>query len=119
MKNENILKTKSYNFARRIIKLFKYLNDEKREFILSKQALRSGTGVGALVREAEYAQSKADFISKLSIALKEANETDYWLSLLKDEEYIAEENYQGISKDCVELIKLLTSTIKTTKKNHL
>ena len=117
MKKESILKIKSYNFARRIIKLYKYLNVEKQEFILAKQVIRPGTSVGALIREAEYAQSTADFISKFSIAIKEANETDYWLNLLKDEDYISQENYESISQDCVEIIKLLTSTIKTLKKN--
>ena len=117
MKAENILKTKSYDFARRIIKLVKYLNLEKKEFVLAKQILRSGTAIGALIREGEYAQSKPDFISKLSIALKEANETDYWLNLLKDEDFIAPENFTSIQNDCIELIKLLTATIKTTKQN--
>jgi len=77
MKKENVLKIKSFNFARRIIKLYKYLSTEKKEFVLSKQILRSGTAIGALIREGEYAQSKLDFISKLSMALKETNETDY------------------------------------------
>jgi len=117
MKKENILKIKSYDFARRIIKLVKYLNLEKKEFVLAKQILRSGTAIGALIREGEYAQSKSDFISKLSIALKEANETDYWLNLLKDEDFIAPENFENIQKDCIELLKLLTATIKTTKQN--
>ena len=80
--NKGPLWTKSFAFALRVVKLAKYLQEEKREFVLSKQVLRSGTAIGALVREAEHAQSKADFISKMSIALKEANETDYWLDLL-------------------------------------
>jgi four helix bundle protein len=79
---ENVIKTKSFAFALRVVKLAKYLQGEKKEYVLSKQALRSGTAVGALVREAEHAQSKADFINKMSIALKEANETEYWIELL-------------------------------------
>jgi len=117
MKKENVLKIKSFNFTRRIIKLYKYLSTEKKEFVLSKQILRSGTAIGALIREGEYAQSKLDFISKLSMALKETNETDYWLNLLKDENYITQENFENIQKDCIELLKLLIATIKTTKQN--
>ena len=114
---ENILKTKSYSFALRIVKLYKYLCTH-REFVLSKQVLRSGTAVGALVSEAEFGQSKADFISKLSIALKEANETLYWLNLLKDSNYLEEKMFQSIKPDIEELIKLLVSSIKTAKKNE-
>jgi len=90
---ESLLKIKSYAFSVRIVKLCQYLNKEKKEFLLSKQVLRSGTGIGALVREAEFGQSRADFINKLSIALKEANETSYWLSLLKDTGYIKDEEF--------------------------
>jgi len=89
---DNILTDKSYAFALRIIKLYKYLQNKK-EFILSKQLLRSGTAVGALIRESKFAQSKPDFIHKLSIALKEANETSYWLSLLNDSNYIQEKHF--------------------------
>lgn len=117
MKKENVLKSKSYDFARRIIKLYKYLVDKQKEFVLSKQVLRSGTSIGALIREGEYAQSKLDFISKLSISLKESSETEYWLSLLKDEGFIPQDNFESICDDCVEIIKLLTATIKTTKQN--
>ena len=113
---ENILKTKSYSFALRVVKLYKYLCT-RREYVLSKQVLRSGTAVGALVSEAEFGQSKADFISKLSIALKEANETLYWLNLLKDSEYLDEKMFQSIKPDIEELIKLLVSSIKTAKRN--
>ena len=116
---QNILRDKSYAFALRIIKLYKYLCSEKKEYVISKQVLKAGTSIGALVRESEFAQSKADFVSKLSIALKEANETDYWLSLLKDSEYITEEMYNSIAPDAVELIKMLTSSIKTAKNNQL
>ena len=112
---KSILCEKSYAFALRIIKLYKYLCSEKKEYVLSKQILKSGTSIGALVRESEFAQSKADFVSKLSIALKEANETDYWLSLLKDSEYITEQMFISIEPDAVELIKMLTSSIKTAK----
>ena len=85
---ENTVKNKSYAFALRVIKAYKYLGSEQREFVLSKQLLRSGTSIGALIREAEHAESKADFIHKMNIALKEANETEYWLMLLHDSEYI-------------------------------
>ena len=112
---ENILKTKSYAFALRVVKLYRYLCSHK-EYVLSKQVLRSGTAVGALVSEAEFGQSKADFISKLSIALKEANETLYWLSLLKDTGYIDEKMFESIKPDNEELIRLLVSSIKTAKK---
>lgn len=111
---ESVLKTKSYHFALEIITVVKELNEEK-EYILSKQMLRSGTAIGALIREAEFAQSRKDFISKLSIALKEANETDYWLSLLKDSNYITIEKYSKLNANILELIKLLVSSIKTSK----
>jgi four helix bundle protein len=114
---ENVLKAKSYAFALRVVKLYKYLCAHK-EYVLSKQVLRSGTAVGALVSEAEFGQSKADFISKLSIALKEANETLYWLSLLKDSEFIDEKMFKSIQPDAEELIKLLVSSINTAKKNN-
>ncbi|MDR0995184.1 MAG: four helix bundle protein [Tannerella sp.] len=118
---ENIAKEKSYRFALRCINAYKYLSTEKKEFILSKQALRSGTSVGALIREAEHAQSKLDFISKMSIALKEANETEYWLMLLKDSEYISQEGFNSIWKDCDELIRLLVTIVKSSKamKNEM
>lgn len=112
---ESILKAKSYEFAIRIVKLSQFLVSEHREFILSKQVLRSGTAVGALIREAEYGQSKADFRHKMAIALKEASETDYWLNLLRDPNYLTEKLFQSLSSDCIELIKLLTATVKTTQ----
>ena len=112
---KSILKDKSYLFAIRVVKLYQFLCNEKNEFVMSKQILRSGTAIGALVREAEFGQSKADFISKMSIALKEANETDYWLNLLKDTGDITDKMFESLSKDCVELIKILVSTVKTTK----
>jgi four helix bundle protein len=113
---ESIVRQKSYRFALRIIKAYKYLSEEQREFVLSKQVLCSGTSIGALVKEAEHAQSRADFVNKMNVALKEANETEYWLMLLKDSEYIDEKSFASIHQDCVELIKLLASIIKTTKE---
>ena len=101
------------------MKLAKFLQSEQKEFVLSKQVLRSGTAIGALVREAEHAQSKADFISKMSIALKEANETDYWLDLLHQSDYLTKDSYDSIHPDIQELIKLLVSIVKTSKGgNH-
>ena len=118
MKNENVIKEKTYAFALRMIRAYKYLTAEQKEFVLSKQMLRCGTAIGALVRESEFAQSPADFIHKLSIALKEANETEYWILLLKDSEYISETAFQSIHTECVEIIKLLTSIINTSKKKY-
>jgi four helix bundle protein len=115
MKEKNVVKEKAYTFALRIIKAYKYLSQEQREFVLSKQVLRSGTAIGALIWESEHAQSKADFISKMNIALKEANETEYWLMLLKDSEYLDEKTFKSIYKDCDELIRLLVSIVKTSK----
>ena len=115
MKENNVIKEKSYHFAIRIVKLYKYLSEEKKEFTLSKQILKSGTAIGALIREGEHAESKLDFIHKLAIALKEANETEYWLEILKDTDFIESQMFSSIHKDCIELIKLLTSIIKTLK----
>ncbi|MFV0312455.1 MAG: four helix bundle protein [Dysgonomonas sp.] len=114
---DSILNTKSYAFAIRIVKLSQFLQKDKSEYILSKQILRSGTAIGALIRESEFGQSKSDFIHKLSIALKEANETDYWISLLYDTEYIDKSQYTSIQADCNELISLLVASIKTLKTN--
>ena len=110
------LKEKSYALALRIVRLSQYLSREKKEFVLCKQVLRSGTAIGALIREAEYAESNADFVHKLHIALKEANETDYWLSLLHDSDIIDSKAYTSIQTDCNEMIALLVSSIKTCKK---
>jgi len=115
MKENNVVKEKSYAFALRIIKAYRHLIQEHKEFVLSKQVLRSGTAIGALVWESVHAQSKADFISKINISLKEANETGYWLMLLKDSEYIDEKTFASIHKDCDELIRLLASILKTSK----
>ena len=112
---DSVVREKSYTFALRIIRAYKYLSQEQREFVLSKQMLRSGTSIGALVKEAEHAQSRADFVNKMNVALKEANETEYWLMLLKDSEYVDEKSYSSIHQDCSELIKLLASIVKTTK----
>ena len=112
---QSIVGDKAYTFALRIIKAYKYLSENKREFVLSKQLLRSGTAIGALCREAEHAQSKADFLNKMTVALKEANETEYWLMLLNDSEYINIESYDSIHSDCNELISLLVSIVKSTK----
>jgi four helix bundle protein len=114
---KSIVAEKSYYFAIRIVKLYKWLTQEKKEYVLAKQLLRSGTAVGALMREAEYAQSKPDFLSKTHIALKEASETMYWLMLLKDTAYITREEFMSINADAEELLKLLTSIVKTTKVN--
>ena len=118
MAKENIVIEKSYAFALRIIKLYKYLADTHKEYVISKQVLKSGTAIGALLSELVYAQSKADFINKAHVALKEANETAYWLSLLKDSEYISIDSYNSIYTDCNELIKLLVSIVKTSKNNQ-
>jgi len=113
---EKTVKFKSYAFAIRIIRAYKFLNSEQKEFVLSKQMLRSGTAIGALIREAEHAESKADFIHKMSIALKEANETEYWLLLLHDTDYLEKKSFESIVSDCQEIIRILISIIKTSKK---
>lgn len=114
---ENAILIKSKAFAIRIIKLYQYLSDEKKEFVLSKQLLRSGTSIGANCREAARAQSKADFVAKLNISLKEADETAYWLELLNETDYLTKAQYESIYADCEELIKLLVSIIKSAKNN--
>ncbi len=116
---ENVLKNKSFEFAIRIVKLCEFLRKNKKEYVLSKQILRSGTSIGALVRESEYAESKADFIHKLTIALKEANETEYWLDLLNKTNYLNVEQSNSLILDNKELLKLLISIIKTTKSNQM
>ena len=118
MIKDNVIEYKTYSFANRIVKAYRYLTKEQKEFILSKQLLRSGTAIGALVREAKFAQSKADFINKMSIALKEANETKYWLSLLYDNEYIDNPSFQSIFEEAKEVTAILVSNVKTTKENH-
>ncbi len=113
---ESPLKNKSYLFAIRIIRLSQYLQNERKEFVLSKQILRSGTAIGALIKEAEFAQSKPDFSHKMNIALKEANETEYWLSILRDTDYLEQKLFDSLHSDCKELIAMLVSTVKTTKR---
>ena len=117
MRNRSIIEEKSYKFALRIIKLYRYLTEEKKEFVLSKQILRCGTSIGANVKEALQGESKGDFIHKLNISLKEASETEYWLNLLKDSGYIDSKSFESVSSECIESIKLLTSIIKTSRKN--
>lgn len=114
---DSVLRMKSYQFALRVVKLSRHLGEEKREFVLSKQVLRSGTSIGANVEEAIQAQSKPDFIHKLSIAHKEAFETNCWLRLLRDSEYLNPTLSQSLLNDCEELQKLLTASIKTAKRN--
>ncbi|GAB2527980.1 four helix bundle protein [Rufibacter soli] len=116
---ESIIATKSYSFALRMIKLYKHLQKEQREFyVLTKQVLRSGTSIGANVEEALGSPSGADFRNKLTIALKEARETSYWLRLLKDSEIISVSSFDSVHKECEELIKILKSIILTSKKNE-
>ena len=111
----NILKDKSFAFALRITKLYKYLGEDKKEFVLSKQMLRSGTSVGANNREAQNAESKLDFIHKLAISQKECDETLYWLELLCKSEYLTDIEYQSMSNDAEEILKIIRSAIPTTK----
>lgn len=115
---ENPLKDKSYKFALRIVKLYKHLAEDKKELVLSKQVLRSGTSIGANITEGNQAQSKADFVHKLSIAHKESFETEYRLCLLRDAEYITGKQADSLLQDCCELQKILTTSIKTAKYNH-
>ena len=111
----NNVEHKSFLFSVRIVKLARYLQEEKKEYILSKQLIRAGTSIGANIVESQQAQSRADFISKLSIALKEAAETNYWLRLLNATDYLSESEFSSIIADCKELEKILTSIIKTTR----
>ena len=117
MKTDNVIVEKSKAFALRIIKLYQYLCSEKHEYILSKQVLRSGTSIGANVKEAVRGQSKADFYAKLNIALKEASETEYWLELLHESDYIDNKSFNNIYSDCQEILKILISITKTQKYN--
>ena len=117
MKKENVVMNKSYAFALRIVKLYKYLVYEKKEYVLSKQLLRSGTSIGALMKEGEHAQSKADFLNKMNIALKEANETQYWIELLRDSSYLTSKESLSIYDNANELIRLLASIVKSTKQS--
>ena len=114
----NAIEEKSFQFAVRIVKLCKYLQENKKEYILSKQLMRSGTSIGANIMESQQAQSRPDFVSKLNIALKEASETDYWLRLLQATDYLTDSEYSSIIADCKELEKLLTAIIKTTRNSR-
>ena len=116
MKNETPVRDKSYTFALKIVKLYRTLSEGKREFVLSKQVLRSGTSIGANIEEALGGQSEKDFQSKLLIAYKEARETHYWLRLLHDSGYIDDKNFDSISLDCNELLRLLGSITKSMKE---
>ena len=113
---ENLIVEKSFSFAVRIVKAYQHLTKTKREFVLSKQLLRSGTSIGANVSEAQRGQSKADFHAKMSIALKEANETDYWLRLLRKTGYLTDEQFKSLYKDIDELLGILTAICRTTDK---
>ena len=115
MKADNQIQIESKAFAIRIIKLYKYLKENKQVYVLSKQVLRSGTSIGANVRESVNAQSRMDFINKLNIALKEANETEYWLELLHESDYLNEDEFTSIYNDCGKIAATLTKIIRTTK----
>ena len=117
VKSESIIAAKAYSFALEIVKIYKLLS-ERKEYVLSKQLLRSGTSIGANINEAISGQSKRDFVYKLNISLKEARETNYWLNLLKDSEYINLVEYESLNKLCNEIIKMLTSIIMTTKERY-
>lgn len=117
MMKENLVYEKAFKFSVRIVNLYKYLTSENKEFILSKQILRSGTSVGANIKESIEAQGKKDFLSKMNIVLKEASETEYWLELRKATDYLDEKKFTSIIQDCKELNKLLSSIVKTTKNN--
>ncbi|HUH26226.1 MAG TPA: four helix bundle protein [Flavobacterium sp.] len=114
---ENVVKNKSFAFAVKVIRLYQFLCEHKREFVLSKQLLRSGTSVGAMIREAEHAETKNDFKHKMGIAQKEINETIYWLELLKETDYLSIEQFKNIHSDAIEIIKLVTAILKSTKAN--
>lgn len=114
-KSKNPLKEKSFAFAINIVKLSQSLISKRKEYVLSKQILRSGTSVGALIRESEFAVSKADFINKLTVSLKEANETEYWLMLLYETDYLEKENFEVLRSACKEIIAMLVASIKTSK----
>ena len=113
--SENILKDRSYSFAIEIVKASEQIISQRKKYVLSRQLIRSGTSIGALIRESEFAQSKADFINKISISFKEANETLYWINLLKDTNYISEDLFISLSKNCRELISMLVASVKTAK----
>ena len=115
---KNVLIEKSFSFAIDVVNCCKHLTDEKREFIMSKQLLRSGTAIGALIREAQNAESKADFIHKLAIAQKECGETIYWIELLKETDYLNDFRFNTLNNNGSVLLKMIRSAILTTKQNH-
>ena len=115
MRKNNILKEKSFSFALKVVQVYKNLLNEKKEYVLSKQLLRSGTSVGALIRESENAASTKDFLNKLTIALKEADETQYWLELLHQSEFVSLEEFNLLHSQCNELISILVASVKTLK----
>ena len=114
---ENVIADKSRSFAIRIVNLYKFLTEEKKEFVLSKQLLRSGTSIGANVKEAVHACSKNDFINKMTISLKEAGETEYWLDLLHETNFLTNRQFDSIMSDCNELIKILTAIVKSARND--
>ena len=116
-KDDNIVVQKSYAFSLRCVRLYKYLCSRDGNYIIGKQLLRSGTSIGANVREALRAQTRPDFITKLNVALKEASETEYWIELLRDSDYISSSQAESMLADCVELLKILTSIVKKSKEN--
>lgn len=118
MENSNVIVNKSKAFALRIIKLYQYLCGEKKEYVMSKQILRSGTSIGANVKEAIRGQRKADFTAKMNIALKEASETEYWLELLNESGYIKDEHFKSIYSDCQEVLKILFAIVKKSEINN-
>lgn len=113
---ENVIERKSFDFAIRIVRLYRYLTTEKREFVLSKQLLRCGTSIGANVSEAQFGQTKADFTAKMNIALKEANETLYWLRLLYRTDYLTEKEFRSMESEIAEILKILVSICKSAKQ---
>ena len=115
---QNVIVQKSYQFALRVIKLYTFLCKEQHEYVLSKQLLRSGTAIGALVSESKFAQSRADFINKMYVALKEANETKYWINLLHDSNFISEEAFKSIHPEIEEIISILVAIIKKLKSKN-
>ena len=114
--SDNIIQDLSFSFALRVVKFYKHLTEKKKVYVLSKQILRSGTSIGANTRESKNAQSKMDFINKLNIALKEADETEYWLDLLYETKYLDDIMYKSLNTDCAEIIKMLTAIIKKLKE---
>ena len=119
VEKENVVKSKSFAFSVRIVRLYQYLANQKKEFIIAKQLLRSGTSVGAMVKEAEHAESRNDFKHKISIAQKEINESIYWLELLRETEYLSKEEFVSLKADAIELLKIVTAIIKSVKVNKL